>query len=335
MIQPPKNAPFSARGGLSWAAQKRKSEINLSGAGKNWDVLFASKEDLSEAITFRREVDVTGFAGTSRHTLSIFTLDGSIKFRDTRSHPVRRADRSGTMRNVDLTAGAFLEIKPQEAEVVRHEENGDDWIVLIKLRPGRAFKIIYSPIIPPAPPTSLPISHNMLRLWTMRSEIQRMQYLGIVIHNHRTYMPWAVVLQKEALGSIRTSSASTPVALAAASTTIQRSTTLKASSAYDDDLIDLQSEGPPPARSTAEASRSSAETETRTDLPSEEPEAPPLGETELPPSQEPEPPSEEPKDPAEPMSSDPFESIWNHALTLANSGKEEEKGSEWKGKSRA
>lgn len=168
---------------------------------------FASKEDLSDAITFRRGVDNSSFPGTSRHTLSMFGIDGSIKFRDSRSLVVRRSDRQGRVRDLDITVWAAVAIQRQEFDVLRHEEIGNDWITLIKLKPGKRFFVTMSQMT--GPPSTNPnrIRHDMLQLWSRQGDIHRMPFLAIMVRNHKTYTPWALALQKEVLGPLVPSAA--------------------------------------------------------------------------------------------------------------------------------
>ena len=262
----------------------------MSGAGTNWDVHFASSDDLSDAITFRRGVDESGLPGRSNHTLSIFGVDGSVRFRDSRSLLVRRPDREGRFRNLDVTVWAAVEIAPTQFEVLRHEENGDDWITLIKLRPGQSFMVETSPITPHAPNPPR-ISHNMLRLWSQQAEIRRKPYLAIVVRNHRTYSPWVLALQKEVLGPVVASSA--------------------AGEADAEPLIDLFSEDDPATNDPAGDGPDN--TALVKELPADEPPS------ENPPDE----PSSEKSD--KQATSDPFKGVWERALTLEKSGQEQEK----------
>jgi hypothetical protein len=184
-------------------------EVNLSGQGHQWDVSFSATMNLSDAITFRRGFDDAGFAATSRHTLSIFH-DGTIKFRDSQSVDAMRPNTRGRMRSVQLAIWAAVEITPDMFKVIRHEEDGQRWITLIKLRPGHIFKVQQSPFSPSYPPTTV-LGHHMVRLWTQRQQIERTQYLTIVLHDYKNYGPWNIVLHKRLLGPVVGGSAPAPV----------------------------------------------------------------------------------------------------------------------------
>lgn len=320
--------------------QRRLSEVSLGGPGTDWDVHFAATEDLSDAITFRRGVDDTGFAGTSRHTLSIFGVDGSIKFRDSRSLAIRRPDREGRVRNLDISVWASVVVTGRNFQVVRHEENGDDWITVIKLRPGRMFTVQNSPLAPTLPRKPLLLTHTMLRLWTMRLEIQTMPYMAIVVRDHRNYTPWLIVLRREMLGPLVVTSAQTatetppppshtssainpppptsstsPIAGAEAGTQPAVETNDADNDPASDPkaLIDLASEGRRPSQSPTDAGNGVALQETGPSPKEQEPEQLP--------AQEPEQEEGETKTSLPKPSSDPFRNIWEHALTQARSDK--------------
>jgi hypothetical protein len=285
MVKAPTNTPSFVPERRITYLEKRRSEINLSGPGSNWIVHFAEKRDLSDAITFRRGGDDAQFAGTSRHTLSIFGVDGSIKVRDSRSVTVRRRDREGRMANSEQTVWASVEIRPRDFEVVHHEEMGDDWITLIELRPGRAFMVRISPTTRSNTEDPLPISHDMLRLWNRRSEIRAMRCLAIVVRDHRNYVPWILVLQREMLGPTVTPAVA--------------ESEMQLPEVQDPDaepLIDLWSDELPSAPSTVKAG--DAQTEPPIDLLSD--------------------------GPAEEARHDPFQGIWEHAMDLAKSGNSQE-----------
>ncbi|ERF68906.1 hypothetical protein EPUS_08066 [Endocarpon pusillum Z07020] len=201
------NPPTSLPAQTTRRSDRERSEVSLSGGGNPWVVHFASKEDLSDAITFRRGVDSSEFPGTSRHTVSIFGIDGNIKFRDSRSLVVRRSDRQGRVRDLDITVWAAVEIQRQEFDVVRHEEIGNDWITLLKLKPGKRFFVTMSQMT--GPPSTNPnrIRHDMLQLWNRQGDIHRMPFMAIMVRNHKTYTPWALALQKEVLGPLVSSAA--------------------------------------------------------------------------------------------------------------------------------
>ncbi|KAF7506335.1 hypothetical protein GJ744_011908 [Endocarpon pusillum] len=201
------NPPTSLPAQPSRRSDRERSEVSLSGGGTPWDVHFASKEDLSDAITFRRGVDNSGFPGTSRHTVSIFGTEGSIKFRDSRSLVVRRKDRQGRVRDLNITVWAGVEIQRPDIDVVRHEEIGNDWITLIQLKPGKRFFVTMNQMT--GPPSTNPhrIRHDMLQLWNRQGDIHRMPFLAIMVRNHKSYPPWALALQKEVFGPLGSSAA--------------------------------------------------------------------------------------------------------------------------------
>ena len=302
-------APTSRR------SDRERSEVSLSGGGTPWVVHFASKDDLSDAITFRRGVDNnSGFPGTSRHTLSMFGVDGSIKFRDSRSLVVRRSDRQGRVRDLDITVWAAVEIFPQEFDVLRHEENGNDWITLIKLKPGKTFFVTMSQMT--GPPSTNPnrIRHDMLQLWNRQGDIHRMPFLAIMVRNHKTYAPWALALQKEVLGPLVSSAATgnpNDVPLiefsddedsAGEGPSDGKGAPENAPSSITPPIV-VPSDDLPAAESPADDKQSSA------DLPIYNP-----------PSD-----NEHPGESKKEESSDPFGGLWQHAMNLGKSAKGKEK----------
>jgi hypothetical protein len=187
----------------------QQSEVNLSGGGTTWDVHFTRDEDLTDAITFSRNVDETpSFPGKSFHTISIFGDELSIRFRDSRTlFNVSRPDRHGKVRNLEITVWAIVEIKREQYDVVRHEKRGDDWLTLVKLRPGQSFGVMTSNLVLPQPGNPRHMSHSLLRLWTKRAEIAAMPYLAIVVRDYKTYNPWGMILQKKLFGLVVVSTA--------------------------------------------------------------------------------------------------------------------------------
>lgn len=105
---------------------------------------------------------------------------------------------------------AAVEIKPENFEVLRHEEVGNDWITLIRLRPERAFTVTNVLTTNTFTNRSVPanVSLDVLRLWQRRAEIQRMRYLAVMIRNHKSYTPWILVLNRGMLGPVVASSSS-------------------------------------------------------------------------------------------------------------------------------
>lgn len=207
MMQAPRKGPDTPPVSPVTHAQKRRTEINLNGPLSNWAVHFAGREDFSDAITFRRGVqEASSSDGASRYTLSFFSIDGSIKFRDSRGLVVRSPDRDGRVRELHGTIWASVEIKPKDFDVLLHEGHESEWITLIKLRPGRTYNAINNLMTSTPVRRPLPISHEILRLWNQRLQIEKMRYLAVVVHNHREYIPWNLVLQREILGPVMTSS---------------------------------------------------------------------------------------------------------------------------------
>lgn len=283
---------------------------------------FASKEDLSDAITFRRGVDNSGFPGTSRHTLSIFGVDGSLKFRDSRSLVVRRTDRQGRVRDLDITVWAAVEIFPQEFDVVRHEEIGNDWITLIKLKPGKTFFVTMSQMTGPPSMNPNRIRHDMLQLWNRQGDIHRMPYLAIRVRNHKTYTPWALALAKEVLGPLVPSTAT--------------SNPNEVSLIEFSDDESSAGEGPSGVGPSGEGAPEHAASSTAPiiDNPADD-----LPAAHSPAAEDPDnkhsssnlstydPPSnnERPEDSKQEASSDPFGGLWQHAMNLGKSAKGKEK----------
>ncbi len=288
---------------------------------------FASSEVLSDTITFRRGVDNSALPGTSRHTLSIFGVDGSIKFRDSRSVIARRSDRQGRVRGLDITVWAAVELVPKDFDVVRHEEIGSDWITLIKLRPGKRFFVTMSPISGPVSTNPNHIRHDMLRLWNRQGDIHRMRYLAIKVRNHRTYTPWALALHKQVLGPL--------VPPPAAGRPSDDIPLIEFSDDDEEDSAGAVPSGagapgnvpsttpppPPPALSLLDSDDLPAATNSPAAAPPAD-EQPPSGlPTDDPPSD-----NAPPAEPEQEASSDPFGGLWQHARTLGMSvrGKEKE-----------
>jgi hypothetical protein len=320
MIQSPRIARSSVPAGPTFYTTKQKSEFNLGGRGTDWDIRFSANEDLSNTITFRRNVEDTGFPGTSAHTLSMFRVSGgSIRFRDSRSLDVSRPDGHGEIRNLKLVVAAFVEVQCQVFDVLRHEENGSEWITVIRLKSGQRFIVQQSPIMPADPPRPLLLRYDMLRLWNERFRIQAMPYMAIVVRNHRTYVPWGLVLQNGMLGPLMTSShvgsQPPPAMLHQSSTAVAPPPIIT-----DEPLIDLYAGEPPPPRPTLEATAEG--TEPVSEHLSGELAKIPFGEPSgLSCKEAGEVLSEEP---AEQTSSDPFGGIFEHARAKYSKGKEKE-----------
>jgi hypothetical protein len=321
MMQPSKRAQPSAPGGPSFHTGKQKSEFNLGGRGTDWDIHFAAYEDLSNAITFRRNVEDFGFPGTSAHTLSMFSVSGgSIKFRDSRTLDASRSDGHGGTRNMKAVVVANVEVSCQAFDVLRHEEDDSDWITLIRLKTGQRFMVEQSPMIPANRPRPLLLRYDMLRLWNQRFHIQTMPYMAIVVRNHRTYVPWCLVLQNGMLGPLVTSShvgsQPPPAVLHQSSTPLAPPLT----ATEDEPLIDLYTGEPLPPRPTPGAI---AECTTPiSEHPFGEPaNIPAEGPSDLTSEEAEEVPSEEP---AEQTSSDPFGGVFEHARVKYGKGKEKE-----------
>lgn len=284
---------------------------------------FASKEDLSDAITFRRGVDNSNFPGTSRHTLSIFGIDGSIKFRDSRSLVVRRSDRQGRVRDLDITVWAAVAIQRQEFDVLRHEEIGNDWITLIKLKPGKTFFVTMSQMTPPSTNPNR-IRHDMLQLWNRQGDIHRMPFLAIMVRNHKTYTPWALALQKEVLGPLVSSAATgnpEDVPLIEFSDDEDSAGEGPSGEGAPGGASEGAPENAPPSitpvvgpsddlpAGESPAAKASEEKQSSADLPTYDP-----------------PSDNEPsEDSQQEESSDPFGGLWQHAMNLGKSAKGKEK----------
>jgi hypothetical protein len=321
MMQPPKSAQSSAPAGPSFHTAKQKSEFNLGGRGTDWDIHFAAYEDLSNAITFRRNVEDVGSPGTSAHTLSMFSVSGgSIRFRDSRTLDASRPDGHGGTRNMKVVVAANVEVSCQAFDVLRHEENDSDWITVIRLKPGRRFMVEQSPMIPANPPRPLLLRYDVLRLWNQRFHIQAMPYMAIVMRNYRTYVPWCLVLQNGMLGPLVTlshgGSQPPPAVLHRSSAPLAPPLT----ATEDKPLIDLYSgDLLPPSPTLGETAECTTPV---SEHPSGEPaNIPAEGPSDLTSEEAEEVPSEEP---AEQTSSDPFGGVFEHARAKYGKGKEKE-----------
>lgn len=319
MIQAPSNSPPFATSSPRMSAARSTAEINLSGGGTPWDVCFAGREDLSDAITFGRGVPDVGFPGASAYTVTMYPLDGALKFRDTRTLAIRKRNRAGRMANVNVVAVASVMVRREEYEILRHEENGDSWITLFRLRPGCGFIVQQMPITPPLyTSTPAPLNHGMLRLWNRRLEVQSKTHLAIVVRNHRTYNPWAIVLRNEVLGLMAPTQAVAPATPQSTGLAAGQPRSDPAPPTADDDLIDLYSDESPAAGAASGTRRQVPKLPTSL-LPSRKPEGQ---------ASSPAPQSASPVWATEGPSSDPFEGLWEQARDSTRSGKGKGKGKE-------
>lgn len=332
IAQAPKKAISYAQAGTSGRTTRQRTELNLGGSGTDWDLHFASDQNLTNAITFTRNVDEAGFPGTAVNTLSMFGIDGNVRFRNSRILTVQRPDRQGIVRDLQISVGASVEIARNDFDVVRHESVDNDWITLVKMKAGRQFLVQNLPTVPINPLRPLLLRNDMLRLWRQRQQVRSMPYLAIVVRNHTSYVPWGFVRERQIFGPIVRATApdgSTqplPVPSAATPQTLLPFNTTT-TAVEEEPLIDLFSDDDPMPGPSTQKDDAGREGEIRPTLSTPATQGPDVqSHVDIPSEDDDENVTADipGEGHAERMAIDPFKSIWDSAKAGKGKGKETE-----------